>query len=602
MSKMLGIFNLDLNSSETQFILESINLLSLFKLKAVRLDNGCVAVASLPNTPLNGERLYNEDNDVISFSGDLVGVKSIPWEDILNIFRKKEYEKFKEYQGNFAIGHFNKEQKRVTLISDRRSQQPIYYKIYNNGFVYSTEMSTFCRLADPASFNEKWLYDYFFFNYPLHQTTFLKDTFRMPPASVLCYDFQSSKISLSKYAEAFRKKSVLMEKPRSFEFAANIFKEKIPLYFEGSDQTACALTGGWDGRTMLSLAPDTDKIVTYTYGVPGCIDLKDGTKTAKKANVRHLKIYFNEDFEKELPNHMINAVFLSSGLEKIKRATVLYVYQTLTNYGERFPLTISGIGLDGILKGHSYTPSIVSSHMAELFRRGKADPNQDFWSDVFLNDYSHFRENINDKLSFLQENFGIFTSSEHHLLYKLYITHPELFAGELKIAENFTTVRVPAWDPDILDLAFSIKESALSFSEFTGHIRGSKSEQVLQSYILKQTSPLLASIPILNTRPDIMLKNRYLYEIYRIYRGIGNRLRYLTTPKSPLENWDYWLNVVQKPFIDDLIFSHSSLLKEYITDDFLKKVRENRDMHWIPKLATTEIILRLIRKKWQNIL
>lgn len=599
---MLGIFNLDLNSSETQFILESINPLSSFKLKTVSLNKSCVAVASLPNTPLNGERLYNEDNDVISFSGDLVGVKSIPWEDILNIFKKKEYEKFGAYQGNFAIGYFNKEQKRATLISDRRSQQPIYYRIYNHGFAYSTEISTFCRLPDPASFNEKWLYDYFFFNYPLNQTTVLKDTFRMPPASMLHYDFQSSKISLLKYAETFRKKPVLMEKPRSFELAAKIFKEKIPQYFEGSDQIACALTGGWDGRTMLSLAPDTDKIVTYTYGVPGCIDLKDGTKTAKKANVRHLKINFNEDFERELPNYMINTVFLSSGLEKIKRATMLHVYQTLTNYGERFPLTISGIGLDGILKGHSFTPSIVSSDIAELFRQGKTDLNQDFWSDVFLNDYSHFADNIKGKLNFLQENFGIFTSSEHHLLYKLYITHPELFAGELKIAENFTTVRVPSWDSDIINLAFSIKESALSFSEFTGHIKGSKPELELQAYILKQTSPLLATIPILNTRPDILLKNRYFYEIYRIYRGIGNRLRYLYTQKSPLENWDYWLNVVQKPFIDDLIFSHSSLIREYITNDFLKKIRKNRNTHWIPKLATAEIILRLIRGKWQNIL
>jgi hypothetical protein len=42
----------------------------------------------------------------------------------------------------------------------------------------------------------------------------------------------------------------------------------------------------------------------------------------------------------------------------------------------------------------------------------------------------------------------------------LYVTHPELFGGELKIAENFTTVRVPSWDAHILDLAFSIKESS----------------------------------------------------------------------------------------------------------------------------------------------
>jgi hypothetical protein len=554
----------------------------------------------LSNCPLKGQRLYQQGNDILSFCGDLVGVGSIPWDNITSTIKGKKYKTFKHFRGTFSIAHFNKEEECITIISDARSQQPMYYSIIDHGFVFSSEMSTFCRLRRAPIFNREWLYDYFFFNFPVCQTTFIKGTFRMPPASVLQYCLHNCELTLFEYTEMFRRKRNLIHRPQSFKLAATVFRNKIPQYFDGSDHVACALTGGWDGRTMLSFAPMMNKVVCYTYGVPGCIDLRRAGMTAKKANLQHRKIYFDNKFIRNLPKYMISTVFLSSGLEKILRSTVPYVYETLTRGGKECPLTISGIALDSMFRGHCFSPSMVSFDIAKIFREGTTRCRKEFWSNVFKNDYSHFANNIEQKLRYLENTFGAFTASEHHLLYILYVLHPELFGGELKIAELFTTVRVPSWDPDIIDLAFSIEESTLSYSEFTDHVRGDKSEMELQAYVLNKASPQLAKVPIRGARPDIVLKHRYFCQMYKIYNAIVNRLKYFNRKMAPLEDWNYWLNHVHRNFVDDLVFSNASLIREYISSDFLESMRESRDIHWIGKLTTAEIILRLIRNRWQN--
>lgn len=600
MSKMLGLFGEALVSMDRSVLSETLNPLTRAVLSAAATAEGMIAVSSLLTTPLQGDRLYKEGDQTLAFCGDLVGLPVIPWSRILSILQEKKYEGLAAYRGRFALAYHDKQNRTITLVSDRRSQQPLYYSWEEGSLVFSTELSAFCRLTRPAEFEINWLFDYLFFNYPLGGTTALKGVFKVPPASVLSFTLATSKTSHYRYASTFRPKQELLAAPQSLDLAARAFQEKIPPYFSGADEIACALTSGWDGRTLLALAPDRDKIVTYTYGVPGCQDLREASRTARKIGIRHEEVYFDDRFVKNLPEQMIETVFLSSGQEKILRSTLSHVYRTLTGSGSRFPLTISGIGMDGIFRGHSQPPAIVSSDMAHVFRSGQVQIREAFWSKVFPDLFPLFRDNIKGKLSDLRRDFGDFQSPGHHLLFKLYVTHPELFGGELKIAENFTTVRVPAWDDDLIDLAFSIKESGLSFSEFSGHKRGDRSEVLLQARILDQVFPAMARIPVGKTRPDIAGKGFLPNEAYRIYRGLVNRIRSLSSTSAPLEDWEKWLNDIHRGFIDDLVFSPRSSIRDYLGEDFLGEIRRSREIHWIGKLCTAEIILRLIKNGWQK--
>ncbi len=588
------------HGEDLNFITKTLDFTGTDRSKTVNFIDGFVSVSARKKTPLRGLRYYEKGGMIFTFAGDLVGFSSVPWEEIDDIITNNKFEKLKDFQGNFSIACIDKEEKKVTIISDRRSQQPIYYKITSDGFIFSTEMATFCRLIEPGKFNVNWLYIYLFFNFSVSEVTFLENVYRMPPASVLEFDFKTCKKKINQYADVFCKGEKLLCGNNSMLFAEDVFKNNLHKYYDYDDDIACALTDGWDGRTMVALAPDIKKINTYTYGVDKCADITGAERTAKKAGVKHCKILFNEEFVSNLPDYIIKTVFLSSGLQNILRSTLLYVYETLTNNGEKYPLTISGIALDELLRGGHASPDPISYDIEKIFKEGDLKIKGDFWFDILGERYFQFNKTITHELKQLKKAFGDFKSTEHHLLFKMYLQGPHYFSGELKIAEKFTTLRVPSWDTKIIELAFKIKESALTFSSFTGEKRSGRDIVKLQSHILSKLAPKFLRIPVRNTRPDIVLKGQRAYELYMLFTLIIKRINSFGKKSSPLEDWDNWLNILHKDFINRLIFSEDSRIKNYIDSNFLKKTEELRDIHWIGKFVTAEIVIRLVENRWQT--
>jgi len=598
MPGMLGVINSNHTDYDEQLLSESIDLLSLGKTKTINFQDGFVSVSSLQRTPLKGKRWIEQEDKIFCFSGDLADFPELPWKEILNTIKHKKYDEFKDYEGIFTITCIDKKNKQVTIVSDRRAQHPVYYKILNKGFIFSTELSTFCRLDEPAKFNKNWLYEFLFFNFPIGETTFIKKVNRMPPATVLEFDYHNLKISFTTYADIFRKKTELLEGNKALKKASKIFHERIPLYYKGVDEVACAITDGWDARTILSLAPENKKIVTYTYGLRGSDDLLNGTKTSKHLELDYQQIVFDDYFEKNLPTYLFNTVFLSSGLQPVLRSTLLYAYESLTKEGNRLPLIITGIALDELFRGHDASPTPISEDMNNIFSTGRLLFRENFWQAAFGATYQEFTTHIESKLIELEEKLGKFNSAEHNLLYKLYVLGPNYFSGELKIAENFTTMRVPSWDTQIIELALSIDKSALSFSSYKKQPKSSREIHFLQSYLICNFRPELSKLPIRNTRPDIVLTGDNIYKLYMLYRVIYKKVIIFHKRRSRIEDWDYWLNNICRDYIDQLIFSESSLIREFIDQKFINKMRSERNTHWIGKLVTAEIIMRLVNNRW----
>ncbi|UCF05080.1 MAG: hypothetical protein JSV33_14345 [bacterium] len=591
-----------IDQRELEGLTDTINLSRNFQVRSTNADASHFAVSYLRNTPVRGERLIETDRWIALFSGDVIGHVEIPLSEIIRNIDSSNTAYFRKLEGIYAIAAYDKEKGTLYVVSDRRSQQPVYYYTTDNGIFVSTDVSTFCRLEKKPEFDETWLWEYLFFNYPVGDSTFLKDVRRIPPASIVEYDRDSREYTIHRYAANYRKADHLIDGKEALDHAVDVFARRMPGYFEGAETIACALTGGWDGRTLLALAPDKD-ITAYTYGIPGCDDLVGAGDTARTAKIKHLSILFDNEFTKDLPNCLSETVFLSSGLQGLQRATLLYAYRKLTERGRRFPITISGVAMDMQLRGHAHVPALVSPDMADIFESGKIAIRKNFWSSMLGPDYSTFEDHIMQRLRALRNNFGGFDSTEHHLSYALYIVSTRYFGGEVKIADLFTTLRVPVWDSEIIELSYGIKQSMLSFSQFSAHTRGDITEQVLQSYLLSKLAPVFARVPMGNTRPDIILRGKSAYQLYRLYRGVVSRSpwRGFRSKKTILlEDWNRWFNDLHREFIDNLIFSKEARIRSYVQDGYLDALGRNRNIHYIGKLATAEVILRLVENGWKR--
>ncbi len=203
----------------------------------------------------------------------------------------------------------------------------------------------------------------------------------MPPASILKYDYNENKIQIFEYAPLFQIKEPLYKGIDAFEYAKDIFAKQIPKYYSESSQIACALTNGWDSRTVLALAPGYHNVSAYTYGGPGCKDIIGAKKTANSLNISHKEIYFDEDYIERLQHEIFEAVYLSSGSQSILRSTLIHVYKTLSNkYG--FNLALSGILLDGLFRGNGGYPGIIPEELHDLFKNGFFQ-FRNIWEDIF---------------------------------------------------------------------------------------------------------------------------------------------------------------------------------------------------------------------------
>ena len=559
-------------------------------------------ISSSPNSIQQTKKIFEDENWLIGFSGDLLGYDKIPYDLIIEILENRTFTKLKELNGVFAIVIYHKIEKVYYVISDRRSQFPIYYYINNDHYIFSSELSGFCRVLNYPKFNSNWLYDYLFFNFPIDGISFVKDVYKLPPASILIFNQNSAQYSIKEYAPNFNKKDKLFTGKPALEYAKEIFTKSLKTSLGNSNsKVAVALTGGWDSRTNLALISENEKVSTYTYGGQYCEDMVMADKISKKLKLNHHAIYFEDSLLKDLPKLMFETIYFSSGEQGILRSTLLYVYKHLNELIPDLDIILSGIMMDTMFRGHIGMPVLTPQHIIKIFNTGVVDIEKSVWKPIFNNDYDSFSNYILNDFQILQNRFGNLTGEEFYILYVIYIASQNHFLGEYKIASNFNTMRVTAWDNDIIDLAFSIDYSCLKTARKPKELWKSKDEFILQSYLISSYSEVLSKIPIQNVNPNAILKGDLYYNCFkkyqRIYNSIAKRVNFWHK-NTYLENWENWINVLHKEFIDNLIFSKESLIQEYIDERYLQFLRVNRDYRMIGKLVSTEIILNLINNKW----
>ncbi len=584
-------------------LMDSIDLNGCHRHDTVQSKEWLLAESHRQDAPLGGPRTFDDDRWTAVFAGDLVDHETVPFRQVLAALGTSRWEFLAGLNGIFSFAAYDKRTKRLFAVSDRRSQKPLFYRVGPQGLLISTNLAMFVRISDDLKFDRKWLWQSLFFNFPVDDSTFLEHVKRVPPACVLAYDCNAHKLSMHSYAGWFKPRYPLLKGQEALRLATDVFGTRVPAYYHGAQNVACALTGGWDGRTLLAMAPADKAVTAYTYGGSGCRDLAGAATTASAIGVNHLEIPFDQAFVDDLPHHALETVYLSAGLQGVLRSTLHHAYDILTNGGVRFPLTISGISLGTQLRGAAQYPDLISLELAQRFQGLGPTHTPDYWRTIIGNDESEFTDFIRSRLELLEEQFGSFVSPAHHLSYIVYPASAHYFCGELAISDQYTTVRVPAWDSGVIELGYMIEQSTLSFSHF---VRGTKQvrrkEMILQAHLLREFSPDIYRIPVVGIHPATVLAGEVPYQVERAYRAIERQIsnRWSSRGFAPLENWDAWLFDQNRQFVEDLLQSSETLVADFIESSFIDQTITTRNLRLLGKLLTTEIILRLIKTRWQR--
>jgi hypothetical protein len=163
-------------------------------------------------------------------------------------------------------------------------------------------------------------------------------------------------------------------------------------------------------------------------------------------------------------------------------------------------------------------------------------------------------------------------------------------------------MRVPGWDSKIVRLAFQIKKGCLSYSELAGYPREGREAMEIQAYLIKKYAPKLAEIPVANAAsPNAVLKGDSFYHSSKNINRIKHKIKKVSSgTESKLEDWNKWINIRHRNFIDSLLINNKSIIKNYISEKYLQELLNTRDPVMLKKILTAEIKLKLIDNRWKR--
>jgi len=182
------------------------------------------------------------------FCGDLPAHDRVPWDLFIDAIRNDDWQRLGELHVPFAAAVCEEDTGRAWLISDRRSQHPLFYRTRDGGLDFSILVSAFGTSLGGAGFAREWLYEVLYFNHPVLETTYYENVRRLPPASVLHWDPAGSKVRFTRYAAPFARPERFVGGHEGYELAQTVFSAAASDCYRTDHPLAVALTAGFDSR------------------------------------------------------------------------------------------------------------------------------------------------------------------------------------------------------------------------------------------------------------------------------------------------------------------------------------------------------------------
>jgi asparagine synthetase B (glutamine-hydrolysing) len=597
MTGIAGFLRHDYEPAVASRFLDSTDLLLTGCTAALSRGPASVRVSAADDRWLE-QRRVDTPEVAVAMAGQPLFEPGQSWDRLMRELRAGQTSALSELGGRFALALIDQREPVLYLITDRLAQYPLYLHQNTHGVAFSTSQASFCVLPSAPAINPGWVFETFLVNFSASHQSFLSGVRRLPPATVVRVDLSSGEMDESRYAPAFVARPRDARPEEDVARAREIFAARMPRYLRESEHGLIGLSAGFDSRTLLAYCAELPNVTTFTYGVPGCTDMVDATALATELRLRHFVIPFDAAFTEALPNHMRDAVWLSSGHERAARATLVHVYRTCADRTSPPWCALSGVSADQLFRGHGNVPAIVSPSMDALFRTGQwPESLPAMCSEIFVRG-DDAMEAMHTLRTQLEHTRGNQRASAAHLAYMTYEVPPEYFAGEASIADQFGDFRSPFCDPQIVELAHTTSLSTLGLSKFALGSHDNLRENYLPAALILSNAHVSGAR--IHGKPVQVYarRARSAFEVYRIAGWLQKRL-HGQLHRPPLENWSSWFRGALYPTIRALL-GDDARVTEHVNRAFVTSCLERRDTFWLNKLATAEMVLRLAESGWNR--
>jgi asparagine synthase (glutamine-hydrolysing) len=499
--------------------------------------------------------------------------------------------------GSFVLAIYDLKRRKVVIANDRYGLRPLYYTTSSGKLVFASEVKAI--LEDGAfnkELNDEAIADFFAFGEIMGNKTFFRGIETLPPASVMTYD--EGNVSLEQYWDFNYEPDYSISEDEFVEQLVVTLTKAVEVQMRDNLRYGVALSGGLDSRVILAAINKSQRhrVMAFSFGTPGCYELKIAQKVAKKAGVNQMVIELAPD---ELVSYAEKVVYLSDGMGVISVSFIPYAFARAS---EQVDIFFFGTGVCPVINGAFLNQGVLKAksteELVQFWYRDLALFSPQAMAALFANDYyANIKDMpLNSLIEALHRAKPEHPGNKSDYFFLRNHIRRATFLGSV-IIRNKMEEALAGWDNELIELGLRIPPEL-------------RNGRHIYRKFLMRLGPELATIPYSNTmvRVDAPLrvwsvgvayqsqKERIKKQIWRLTKG-----KIYLSNKRHFANFDEWLRLNEKwgglvkgLLLDDKARSKGYFNKEYI-ETLIREHEVGKANHSskLDYLATFELFLRM---------
>ncbi len=466
---------------------------------------------------------------------------------------------------NNLYGHYyylwlSKSSGEIVMGNSLFSILPVYYHQGNEKIVISDNVFKLSRYLGIKEVSKRFVLETVLFNYPLFNRS-LYEGINLLPANtyIMLSGHAISFIRHTETADLFGEEPLPWKD--ALKFMPDVFLQSTLKYLP-SHHYACALTGGFDSRTLASAGLMFKKnFSVYSFGSNRSKDILLSREISRAAGLRHKEILLDDEYV--MQESLINGkdfIINSSGTATFARAHYLYAARHLA--AETDYIVTGNFGSE-IFRAAHIAGAVISNNLYLLFNAGSPkealsliEVSKEYRClniATFTGEWGQLKEEINN-LPCYDPKYSLLTKNQRFYLFVMEEVFRKYFGAEMINQFRYLRNRTPYLDIDFLKEIFRTGLAGIHSGFFEHNPLKRYKGQVLYSHIIRRSYPELGRlITDKGYRPDDLLTFAGKIRVAEGYfHKKTGKMAADSDPNNVSMSWesnrDYWMNL---PFPDE---------------------------------------------------
>lgn len=482
-------------------------------------------------------------------------------------------------KGVYNLAILDTETGECLVCNDVLGLKPLYYFENDTYIIFSSELRYFFHFSFiDKEINKIALIEYILFNIPLGDNTFLKKARLMKPATIYCRAGNTSVFNQYFDHLGFYHTDLLNEK-QSLNLLNERFKESVGMNIPGEEPYYLSVTGGFDGRTVLSVINDYQNLRTYTFGAEESSDIAVAREIAERMGINHEVFLIDDNYYRDHFHSCSDELIMrTDALSTFERSHYLYAFRQI---GKNSRVALSGNGGSEIFRVFYRAGALISPLFLELLLQ-TGDFRYVLLQFLSKSPVKYFISNFNNVLkeelvesvtANLKPYFSI-RKNKGMNLFLLLETMRKYFGIEMKAESAHAINRSPYLD---LDFLFALNQTPFSSAyqkSLTKNPIQRKKGQMVYAYIMEKNNLELAKI---NTNRgyaphDVYKRLNNIKILLPYYYKFIKKQENLFNPGLTTKN--FYDRYMKKEIIDNNIIDFPEIEQLYLTHHWRQYKRD----------------------------